>query len=119
MNPLVVVTTEMLDGVPQCRGLWVWCPGCEKAHRIRVTLEDGTTVGEGPIWSWNGRIDEGFSIDPSLLAWTGKRDEPEPGDRRCHSFIKDGVWQFLPDCTHALADSHVPMVPVPDWLVRQ
>lgn len=37
-------------------------------------------------------------------------------ERVCHSFVVDGVWQYLGDCTHAMADQHVPMVDLPDWV---
>lgn len=36
----------------------------------------------------------------------------------CHSFIRKGQWEFLGDSTHALAGQNVPLVPLPDWLVR-
>ena len=39
----------------------------------------------------------------------------EPGQLTvCHSFVSDGQWQFLGDCTHALAGQTVPVVPIPD-----
>lgn len=37
----------------------------------------------------------------------------------CHSYVKAGRWEFLGDCTHDLAGQTVPMVPLPDWLVRE
>lgn len=37
----------------------------------------------------------------------------------CHSFLKAGVWQFLSDCTHAMAGQSVPAVPVPQWLIKE
>lgn len=42
----------------------------------------------------------------------------EPAWGNCHSFIREGQWQFLGDCEHKLAGQTVPMVPVPDWMVR-
>lgn len=42
----------------------------------------------------------------------------EPAWGPCHSFIRNGVWEFLQDCAHPLAGQHVPMVPLPDWLCR-
>ena len=33
-------------------------------------------------------------------------------ERRCHSFVKDGMIQFLADSTHKLAGQ---TVPIPDW----
>lgn len=121
-NPLVVVTTEVLHDVPQCRGLWLWCPGCEKAHRPRTALPDGTAPGGPPLWDWNGQVDERFTISPSLLC--NGITPPTPaqlaaGIHRCHSFIRDGRWEFLGDCTHQLAGQTVPMLPVPDWMVRR
>lgn len=101
-----------------CRGIWIWCPGCDKAHRIRVPLEDGSFDAQ-PIWEWTGTTDETFTISPSLLIWTGDRNKPAPGDRRCHSYIKNGVWDFLTDSNHSLAGKKVPMVPVPDWIARR
>lgn len=69
-----------------------------------------------------------------LNAERGSMEIPPPGKRilghnlphtvdpawgNCHSFIKNGVWQFLNDCDHKLAGQHVPMVPMPDWCVRE
>lgn len=42
----------------------------------------------------------------------------DPAFGPCHSFIRDGRWQYLSDTAHRLAGQTVPMVPVPDWLVR-
>lgn len=108
-NPLVWVTEEVKDGVVQGRGLWIWCPGCDEAHRPRAANADGSRPDSGPYWDWNGATDTTFTISPSLLSY---------GMKRCHSFIKDGQWQFLGDCEHDLAGTTVPMVPLPDWLCR-
>jgi hypothetical protein len=40
----------------------------------------------------------------------------EPSFGNCHSFLKNGVWEFLGDCAHPLAGQNVPMMPLPDWL---
>lgn len=37
--------------------------------------------------------------------------EPAYGD--CHSYLVDGVWEFLADSAHHLAGQRVPMVPLP------
>jgi hypothetical protein len=111
-NPLVVVCTVVdKDDVALGRSLWLWCPGCQQAHAPRAALPDGSRPdGTLPYWEWNGATDESFTISPSLLVRGGR-------DSVCHSFIRDGRWEFLGDCTHALAGQTVPMVPVPDWLV--
>lgn len=91
------------DGVTR---LWLWCPGCEDLHDVRL--------GE---WQWDGDT-EAPTISPSILV---RYQTPEPNPHNvCHSFVRAGVWEFLGDCTHALAGQHVPMSDVepqwPDWL---
>jgi hypothetical protein len=82
-----------------------WCPGCDHLHAIEI---------EGPN-RWEFIAVGGLpSVSPSILThW-----HDENGDHRCHSFIKGGKWEFLPDCTHALAGQTVDMVDLPDWIVR-
>lgn len=96
---------------PAGRGCWIWCPGCDQAHRPMIAGVNGDQAS-GPCWEWNGRDDDHFGIEPSLLVHA---TEISP---LCHSFIRDGRWEFLGDSTHALAGQTVPMVPLPDWLVR-
>jgi hypothetical protein len=36
----------------------------------------------------------------------------DPKQRRCHSFLKDGVWEYLADCSHDMAGQKVE---APDW----
>lgn len=79
------------------------CPGCDCQHQIF------TGEGPGPSWSFNGDLDRP-TCSPSLLVKMGPEYDPvthlakkgAPG-RVCHSFIKDGMIQFLGDCTHSLA----------------
>ena len=47
------------------------------------------------------------SIRP-MLSNRNRGDEHKP---ICHSWLHDGVWQFLGDCTHAMAGQSVPMIP--------
>lgn len=70
----------------------VYCPGCEEYHVIYDS------------WQFNGDYDRP-TFSPSLLVHAAKR----PNKRRCHSFIKNGSWQFLSDCSHALKDQIVPL----------
>lgn len=72
------------------REFWVmWCPGC----RLVLELADGR-----------------LAVEPSILVQGG------PDDARCHSFLREGVWEFLSDSTHELAGQSVPMVPLPEYL---
>lgn len=99
-----------------------YCPGCKHNHGI-------STAPPGAVWSFNGDVDKP-TITPSILIKSGHFCLPhKPGDdcwctfndkRRaegkeesrfkctvCHSFIKDGMIQFLGDCTHELAGQTV------------
>jgi len=83
------------------RAMLFECPGCEFLHVIRIT------GGGHPCWSFNGDLDKP-TVSPSILVtsqWKG-------ADTVCHSFIADGMIQFLDDCTHKFAGQ---TVPIPDW----
>lgn len=67
------------------------------------------SYGEGALWDWNKDL-ENLTITPSLLVHMGEL-------KKCHSFIRNGNWEFLGDSWHELAGQTVPLPPVPDWLV--
>jgi hypothetical protein len=102
-------------------------------------------VGPGPRWGWNGSTEKP-TFTPSLVIRTYQYPHPYEPDsnpehreireqfeqrgsgghdwmmdhpkwgRRCHSFIADGVIDFLGDCTHELRGKHpIPPWPKPDW----
>jgi len=74
------------------------CPGCQTHHAV-------WTANEGfqhPIWGFNGDTEKP-TITGSILVRVPKNDKTEI----CHSFIKDGMIQFLGDCTHHLAGQTV------------
>ncbi|MCO4274302.1 DUF6527 family protein [Pseudarthrobacter sp. HLT3-5] len=79
---------------------WLWCPGCDEAHRITNS------------WQFDGNI-ESPTFSPSILVQGGEFDT------RCHSFIRQGEWEYLGDCTHTLANQKVPMVDLPKWLAEE
>ena len=72
----------------------IFCPGCQCGH--------GWTTG----WTFNGDLDKP-TISPSLLVNWHNGTAPV----RCHSFIRDGMIQFLSDCTHALVGQTVALEP--------
>lgn len=112
------------DGGPSGTYVYLWCPGCEDLHCVSV---GGT---EGTQWTWDGDR-EHPTISPSILvcgAQWPKDEFPEyhrpnhasvaPGqDTVCHSFVRAGRWEFLPDSTHVLAGQTVDCVPIPDEVV--
>lgn len=78
------------------------CPGCETCHAIWLT--DNPNPLTKASWTWNGSFDKP-TANPSILV------TPHDGTR-CHSYMKDGMIQFLSDCTHKLAGQTVEL---PDW----
>jgi hypothetical protein len=78
-----------------------WCPGCNRSHVLRVGGE------QTPRWTYNGNPDAP-TFTPSILA----RFHRPSGTDVCHSFVTDGMIQFLSDCTHELAGQ---TVPIPEW----
>jgi hypothetical protein len=98
-----VVETGGFHGSPDAKSLIWLCEGCGDYHVIAVS---GSFPDGRPVWTWNGSL-TAPTLSPSLLVrWTYK-DEP----RVCHSFVRDGVVEFLGDCTHPLAGQKVPMKP--------
>ena len=101
-----------------CAGLAFWCPGCNEYHTVNI--------GPGsPSWTFNGDYDAP-TFEPSVLvrsghyvpSWSGKacwcsynKEHPDDPERfectMCHSFVRNGMIQFLSDCTHALAGQTV------------
>ena len=101
--------------------LMFWCPGCEEGHMI--CFSPGR-------WTWNNDpIKPTFS--PSVLVRSGHyvpghenecwctfyKEHPEKDPvfscGVCHSFVKDGMIEFLNDCTHHLKGQTVPVVEWP------
>lgn len=101
--------------------IWFECPGCGSPHAVRV--------GEihSDRWTWNGNVNKP-TFSPSVLVTWPEWDPPVTSEnlaqwdkapwpqrqleKRCHSFVVDGVVQFLDDCTHKLAGQSAP---IPAW----
>lgn len=111
-NPVTRVRHSAHYGTQECLGLKVhlWCPGCQQLHAPTFRCPEHGGPAEGPTWEGDPSSDP-FSMEPSLLTSAGPSNI-------CHSFVRDGTWQFLGDCTHPLAGQTVPLEPLPDWLVR-
>lgn len=77
-----------------------WCDGCKMIHTVPVVGDQG--------WSFNGSLVRP-TLSPSVLCtWDYPPTSVVPS-RRCHIFIRDGVVEFLSDCTHDLAGKTVPL----------
>lgn len=87
------------------------CPGCVAGgpegyagvHALPVNVTED--IGK-PSWTWDGNL-ETPTLSPSILS---------QGYCRCHSFLRNGVFEFLDDCDHPLAGQKVPIPDLPKWV---
>lgn len=92
------------------------CPACKVFHTLN------TDPQKSPCWGFNGDFEKP-TFTPSILEKSGHCASHYKGDKNdcyfckenlnlcyvCHSFVQDGMIQFLSDCTHALAGQTVPL----------
>lgn len=85
-------------------GQLFFCPGCKHTHSVNTNA--------AVRWEYNGDP-ERPTFKPSIKV-TAHWSEHNllMKDDICHSFVEDGIIQFLNDCTHALAGQ---FVPIPEW----
>ena len=104
------------------RLLAFWCPGCDEAHFVRVSGQNGG------CWTFDGNVDAP-TFSPSVHVtnghyvpgWRGPKcwcNAEIPGGTRfkcarCHSFVRGGRIEFLSDSTHALAGKTVELPDFP------
>ena len=79
------------------------CPGCGYGHPIHVLP---TVGGQHDVWKWNGSL-VNPTFEPSVLVHL-----PEGGV--CHSFVREGRIEFLPDSKHALRGTTVNLLEYPE-----
>ena len=102
---------------PQGKGIAFWCPGCR--HVVGLPVEGS------PAWQWDGNVDKP-TVSPSVLQtgvepmtdeqrahYMATKELPPRVEARCHLFLKNGMLEFLSDCTHELAGQTVPLPPWP------
>lgn len=100
------------------------CPGCKSSHVIPVTptpegYEKSDWMANKHHWGWNGSKDLP-TFTPSILTKTGhyidgndkecwcnieERLGVPAGNFKCylcHCFVRDGMIEFLGDCSHEL-----------------
>jgi Family of unknown function (DUF6527) len=94
-------------------GFTYWCQGCNDRHSVRAVRASG-----GALWGFNGNHEKP-TFTPSVMIRSGRAVdptyEPQPDDppEVCHTFITDGMVQFLSDCTHELAGLTLPLPDLP------
>lgn len=87
-------------------GYLIFCPGCQCGH-VFYTQPWKYDDKDGPVWNFDGEL-ENPTFHPSMLV---NKSTPE---RRCHSFIRNGKWEFLNDCFHELAGKTVDLIDLED-----
>jgi Family of unknown function (DUF6527) len=118
MTDIVAMIRRFDDHGDLYHGIMLWCPGCEERNpeRRRGGLNMLPVSGDSskrPTWTWNGNL-EAVTLSPSILC---QMKLPEL-NFVCHSYLTDGIWNFLNDCTHDLAGKQVPMMPLPEWVTH-
>ena len=83
------------------------CPGCKQDHTVYVR-HNPAIKHEHYVWSFNGNL-ERPTFCPSLLVEWEEWDEEKKATTQgvCHSFICNGIIEFLNDCTPGLRNKFV------------
>lgn len=97
------------------------CPGCKELggiglHMLPVnSFSEQAKVGDKrPMWEWDGNLEKP-DLRPSILTKGGPKNNPYV----CHSYLREGVFQYFGNCTHSLVNQHVPMVDLPEWVIAE
>lgn len=115
-------------------GLEFKCPGCGWKHDLPVTgyqnqqgMPEAALAAKRNHWTFNGSFDQptffpsvhwkvGHYVDGIAEADCGNCNYfKNQGEGKksscmvCHSWVRDGMIEFLGDCTHALAGQTVPL----------
>jgi hypothetical protein len=103
-RPLIATETGYREcEVAEATHVMLNMPGPIPTRIIPVMIK-GTREGTGN-WTWNGDTEKP-TLKPSILSRGGG------GDHRCHTFVNDGMVQFLGDCSHELAGQTLPLLEV-------
>jgi len=85
----IKVNENIYDGVKYHHTQYLYmCPGCGYEHAFALKSEGGNH-------EFNMNLEKP-TVSPSLL-------QNFVQGQICHSFVKDGMIQYLSDCTHKLA----------------
>ena len=103
----------VVNGDREWSCLMFCCPGCaETDGNTGLHMLPVNTTVTSPSWTWDGNL-EAPTVNPSILTH-GDTDA-----KRCHSFLRSGVFEFGTDCAHSMAGQHVPMPDLPQWVVDE
>lgn len=77
---------------------YFWCDGCKELHPFTCGNSNGR-----PTWQFDGNLEKP-TFHPSLLMVGAG----------CHLFLKEGIIEYLNDCTHHLKGQKVPLPLIPE-----
>jgi hypothetical protein len=81
-----------------------WCEGCGYEHAFALKADGGH---------------HHFNMDLNLPTVLPSLVQNSTPGRMCHSFIKDGVIQYLNDCWHHLAGKTVELTDIDEQLEKR
>ena len=90
------------------------CPGCDRDGHGGLHMLPVNTKDKSPSWEFDGNVNAP-TLSPSILTKT----ENASGLFICHSFLRNGVFEFLNDSTHHLAGQRVPIPDLYEWVERE
>lgn len=104
-------TSKTTDGK-----MMFWCPGCKDYHGVDNTWQisgtpDNPTFNPSVLVT-NGHYAPGFVPGGDCWCTYNEKHPDQPSHyacSRCHSFVRDGMIEFLSDSSHRLAGQTVPL----------
>lgn len=95
------------------------CPGCaaggpegyDGIHMLPVNMSPQGIAGR-QSWAWDGNLEKP-TLSPSILT------NADGVHNRCHSFLREGIFEFLTDSQHPLAGQSVPIPDLPTWAEKE
>ena len=91
-------------------GLAWMCPACDHPH-ILSTEQYGPKDAKAR-WTFNGNVNAP-TFSPSILSTMAA---PDGTHYVCHSFVRNGMIEYLSDCTHKFAGQIIPLGLMDDWI---
>lgn len=89
------------------------CPGCAsfREHSDGLHMLPVNTNEKSPSWDWNGDREKP-TLTPSIK--TSTHD-----GLVCHSFLRDGIFEYLNDSTHKFSGQKVDLPDLPQWAQKE
>jgi hypothetical protein len=108
----VAMLRHVRDGDLTYDALMFCCPGCAEGGGSGLHMLPVNTDSAGkPHWDWDGNL-EAPTLSPSILTRFGD-------NQVCHSYLRNGVFEYLGDSTHPMAGQQVPLPLLPDWFFHE